>query len=145
MNTAEKIVYALENLFEDKEIGLHEPDMALDEIENAKTCIESNYVSSIGSYVNKFEKMLQKYTKSKFCIATVNGTSALQLALLLIGVKENDEVLLPTMTFVATANAVIASKGIPHFIDSEDDTLGIDTKKLNQYLKEISIIGWHLY
>ena len=140
MNTAEKIVYALENLFEDKKIGLHEPDMALDEIENAKTCIESNYVSSIGSFVNKFEKMLQNYTKSKFCIATVNGTSALQLALLLIGVKENDEVLLPTMTFVATANAVIISKGIPHFIDSEEDTLGIDTKKLNQYLKEISIV-----
>ena len=86
--------------------------------------------------------MLQKYTKSKFCIATVNGTSALR-ALLLIGVKENDEVLLPTMTFVATANAVIASKGIPHFIDSEDDTLGIDTKKLI-ILKEISIINFVL-
>ena len=140
MNISDQVVFSLKNIFIDKNINLHEPIMTSKEIDAVSNCIISNYVSTVGSYVNKFEKKLEQYTSSKYCIATVNGTSALQLALQIVGVKENDEVLLPTMTFVATANAVIFSKGIPHFVDSEEKTLGIDVKKLIFHLDSISEI-----
>lgn len=118
---------------------LHEPLFQAREWEYVKKTLDDNVVSSIGPFVNKFENKLKNYTKSKYAISTTNGTSALYLALLACGVKTDDEILVPTITFVATANAVAHLGAIPHFIDSEIDTLGVDVEKLEKYLKKNSI------
>jgi len=81
--------------------------------------------------------MISDYTGVKKVVAVVNGTSALHLALKLVGVEPGDEVLLPTLTFVATANAVAYCGAIPHFVDSEEKSLGLDPQKLSDYLQKI--------
>ena len=80
-------------------------------------CIDSSYVSSVGEYVNIFEKMIEDFTKSKKAIALVNGTSALHLALKVSGIKPNEEIICPSLTFVATANAISYMDAKPHFVD----------------------------
>lgn len=119
--------------------SLHEPYFCGNEWNYVKKTLDENYVSSIGSFVNKFEDQIKKFTKSKYAIPVVNGTEALHLSLVACGVKSNDEVLVPTITFVGTANSIIYSGAIPHFIDSEFETLGIDPLKLEKYLKKITI------
>jgi len=117
---------------------LHEPEFIGKEIENLRHCIESNYVSSVGGFVQEFERLICNYTGSKYAIAVVNGTSALQVALLLAGLKPNDEVLVPALSFIATANAVNYCGAIPHFVDVDETSLGIDCEKLVNYLTEIT-------
>ena len=119
--------------------SLHEPYFCGNEWSYVKKTLDENYVSSIGSFVNKFEDQIKKFTKSKYAIPVVNGTEALHLSLVACGVKSNDEVLVPTITFVGTANSIIYSGAIPHFIDSEFETLGIDPLKLEKYLEKITI------
>jgi aminotransferase in exopolysaccharide biosynthesis len=119
--------------------SLHEPYFCGNEWNYVKKTLDENYVSSIGSFVNKFEDQIKKFTKSKYAIPVVNGTEALHLSLVACGVKSNDEVLVPTITFVGTANSIIYSGATPHFIDSECETLGIDPLKLEKYLKKITI------
>ena len=118
--------------------SLHEPSFTGNEWIYLKNCLDSNYVSSVGEYVDRFENDLSKFTGSKYVIAVVNGTSALHVSLLLSGVRPRDEVLLPALTFVATANAISYCGAIPHFVDSEKITLGIDVKKLRGYLVEVT-------
>ena len=121
-------------------IGLHEPLFEGKEWEYIEECLDTGWVSSIGKYVDQFEKRLSEYTGVKRAIAVVNGTCALHLALRLAGVKVGDEVLVPTLTFVATANAVSFTGATPHFVDSEESTLGLDPDKLEIYLNKISEI-----
>lgn len=121
-------------------VALHEPYFAGHEWDYVKDCLDSGYVSSVGSYVKKFETALSQFTGSKFAVAVVNGTSALQICLKLAGVQPGDEVLLPTLTFVATANAVCYCDAIPHLVDSEMDSLGVDGSKLEEHLRETSEI-----
>jgi len=121
-------------------IPLHEPSFEGNEWKYVKECLDTGWVSSVGKYVDHFEQKLASYTGVKHAIAVVNGTSALQICLKLVGVEPDDEVLVPTLTFVATANAVSYCGAIPHFIDSDLATLGIDPQKLNTYLKEIAEI-----
>ena len=121
-------------------ISLHEPHFSGNEWKYVKNCLDSNFVSSVGKYVDKFEKMLVDYTGVKKAVAVVNGTAALHISLNLSGVKKNDEVLLPTLTFIATANAVSYVNAIPHFVDSEEKTLGTDPQKLFDYLKKVGDI-----
>ena len=104
-------------------------------------CIESTFVSSVGEYVDRFEKEIAEYTGAKRAISVVNGTAALHVALLLAGVKINEEVLVPGLTFVATANAISYCGAVPHFVDSEEDTLGVDPVKLDEYLYQISEVS----
>ncbi|GBF10545.1 LegC family aminotransferase [Tepidibacillus sp. HK-1] len=118
-------------------IALHEPFFGGNEWNYVKECIDSGWVSSVGQYVNRFEHALAELTGVKYVVATVNGTAALHIALKLVGVKSNDEVLIPDMTFVATANAVKYLGAIPHFVDISEKTLGLDPHKLEGYLKEI--------
>jgi len=119
--------------------SLHEPYFCGNEWNYVKKTLDENYVSSIGSFVNKFEDQIKKFTKSKYAIPVVNGTEALHLSLVACGVKSNDEVLVPTITFVGTANYIIYSGATPHFVDSELETLGIDPIKLEKYLEKITI------
>jgi len=118
---------------------LHEPLFCGNEIKYLKKTITTNLVSSIGPFVEKFENQIIKYTRSKYAISVINGTEALHLSLVACGVKNDDEVLVPTITFAGTANAIVYSGAIPHFVDSEFETLGIDPLKLEKYLEKITI------
>lgn len=115
-------------------VALHEPRFDGNEWLYLKECLDSNYVSSVGKYVDQFEKSLANYTGAKYAISVVNGTAALQIALKLAGVNCGEEVLVPALTFIATANAISYLGAIPHFVDSEETTLGIDVVKLREYL-----------
>ena len=119
---------------------LHEPTITNTESRYVTRCLKSGYVSTVGDYVNLFENKLKKFTKSKYVISTVNGTAALHIALKLIKVKKDEEILIPTISFVATANSILYESAIPHFVDVEEDNFGIDPAKLDRYLKENSII-----
>lgn len=121
-------------------LTLHEPAFQGNEWRYTKECIDTGWVSSVGKFVDRFEQQLADYTGVKYAVAVVNGTAALQVCLKLVGVESDDEVLMPTLTFIATANAASYCGAIPHFIDSEESTLGINSEKLGLYLSEISEI-----
>lgn len=118
-------------------IVLHEPELTAIESSTIQDCLDSTFVSSVGKYVDQFERMLTEYTGAQHAVVVVNGTAALQVALKLAGVKAHDEVLVPTLSFVATANAVAHCQAIPHFVDSDCDTLGMDPVALANYLGDI--------
>lgn len=120
-------------------VELHEPEFGSLEKKYILDCLDTGYVSSIGSYVTQFESKLQSFTGASYAIAVVNGTSALHLALVLAGVKFGDEVLMPAISFVATANAAAYVGAIPHFLDSEIETLGVDPAALEIYLEKIAV------
>jgi perosamine synthetase len=113
---------------------LHEPSFNGNEWLYLKECLDSTFVSSVGKFVDRFEVDLANFTGAKHAVAVVNGTAALHIALKLAGVQTGDEVLLPALTFVATANAVTYCNATPHFVDSETCTLGMDAAKLRDYL-----------
>ena len=139
MPLAKDIVKSIRKVVGKQKHHLHEPLFFGNEIKYLKKTIATNLVSSVGPFVKKFEDQITKFTKSKYTISTVNGTEALHLSLVACGVKNNDEVLVPTITFVGTANAIVYSGAIPHFVDSEIETLGIDPLKLEKYLEKITI------
>ena len=116
-------------------IPLSEPVIAGNEWKYIKECLDTGWVSSVGSYVNRFEKMVAEYVGCKYGIAVVNGTSALHLSLLVCDVKSGDEVIVPTLTFVATANVVRYCGADPVFIDCDQETLCLDVEKLKSFLE----------
>ena len=93
-------------------------------------------ISTAGEYVNKFEDQVKKITKCKYVVSVTNGTIGLFISLKSLNIKKNDEVLLPAVSFVATANAIAHIGGIPHFVDIEHRTMGVDALKLNEYLEK---------
>ncbi len=119
---------------------LHEPQFAGNEWNYVKDSLDSTFVSSVGPYVNKFEQMLADYTGAKHVIAVTNGTAALHISFMLAGVSRDEEILLPSLTFVATANAASYLGAIPHFVDCDERTLGIDPQALRTYLKKCTEI-----
>lgn len=119
-------------------VALHEPSFQGNEWKYVKDCLDTGWVSSVGKYVDRFEEMLAEYTGVKRAVAVVNGTAALHICLKLVGVEQGDEVLIPTLTFIATANAVVYCGAIPHFVDACEKTLGVDPHKLEGYLQEIA-------
>ncbi|MEO5844850.1 MAG: LegC family aminotransferase [Caldimonas sp.] len=121
-------------------IALHEPEFAGNEWQYVKECIDTGWVSSVGSFVDRFERDLAAVTGSAHAIATSNGTSALHVCLLLAGVQAGDEVVMPSLTFIATANAVSYVGAKPHFVDSEEVSLGVDADKLDAHLRETAQI-----
>jgi perosamine synthetase len=121
-------------------IGLHEPQFSGNEWQYVKECLDTGWVSSVGKYVDLFEEQLAEFTGVKKAVAVVNGTAALHICLKLVGVKQNDEVLTPALTFIATANAVTYAGAVPHFVDSDFKTLGVDPHKLRDYLRDITEI-----
>ena len=116
-------------------IPLSEPAIIGNEWKYIKECLDTGWVSSVGSYVNRFEKMVAEYVGCKYGIAVVNGTSALHLSLLVCDVKSDDEVIVPALTFVATANVVKYCGADPVFIDCDQETLCLDVKKLKRFLE----------
>jgi perosamine synthetase len=134
------VVEAIREVVGTNPVALHEPNFNGNEWLYVKDCIDSTYVSSIGSYVEKFEEALANYTGAKHAVSLVNGTEALHIALKLAGVERGDEVLIPALTFVATANAVVYCGAIPHFVEIDKETLGIDGEKLREYLDQTCTI-----
>ncbi len=117
-------------------IALHEPKFIGNEKKYLSECIESSFVSSVGKFVDKFEKKIAKYTGAKYAIATSNGTSALHTSLILAGVDSNSEVITQPLTFVATCNAINYCNANPIFIDVDRDTMGLSANSLKCFLKE---------
>lgn len=118
-------------------ISLHEPSFKGNEWKYIKNCLDTGWVSSVGAYVNQLEKDLVDYTGAKYAVAVVNGTAALHIALQLAGVQAGEEVIVPSLTFIATVNAISYCGAIPHFADSEEKSLGLAPAKLHYYLDDI--------
>lgn len=120
----------------DKFIPLHEPRFVGNEKKYLLDTIDSTFVSSVGAYVDKFESMMQDISQTQKAIAVVNGTSGIQVALRLVGVKAGDEVLTQALTFVATANAIAYNGAEPVFVDVDLDTMGLSPASIQNFLEE---------
>jgi perosamine synthetase len=120
----------------DDVIPLIVPEIRGNEWRYVKECLDTGWVSSVGSYVDRFEQMVAKQVGSKFAVATVNGTSALHIALLVAGVMPEDEVLVSTLTFIAPANAIRYAGAWPVFIDAESDYWQMDPGKVIEFLEQ---------
>ena len=120
----------------DKFIPLHIPSFIGNEKKYLEACIDSTFVSSVGAYVDLFEEKMSQFTQTKKAVAVVNGTSALQVALRLVGVKNNDEVITQALTFVATANAIVYNNAVPVFLDVDIDTMGLSPSAVEDFLDE---------
>jgi perosamine synthetase len=116
-----------------KNIGLHEPFFVGNEIKYLTSCIKENWVSTSGKYLKLFEEKIKKITKAKFAIPVLNGTIGLHVSMILSGVKKNDEVIVPTITFIATVNAIKYVGANPVFMDV-DQYLNIDEEKTIEFI-----------
>eukprot|EP01041_Mallomonas_annulata_P025126 gene25126-46087_t len=117
-------------------IPLSAPNLSGNELKYVADCIETSWVSSVGSYVDRFEKDLAYFTGTKYAVSTVNGTAALHISMLLSGVVQNDYVLVPNITFIASVNAITYLKASPILIDIDPKTWQIDLELLNSFLME---------
>lgn len=117
-------------------IPLHDPRFIGNERKYLMECIDSNFVSSVGEFVGRFEQMCAEYTGAKYAVAAMNGTAALHIALLLAGVKRDDEVITQALTFIATANAISYTGAHPVFLDVDKETLGLSPRAVAAWLKE---------
>lgn len=117
-------------------IPLHVPYFGGNEKKYLNDTIDSTFVSSVGAYVDRFEGMMTEITATQKAVAVVNGTAGIQIALRLIGVKENDEVITQALTFVATANAIAYNNAHPIFLDVDLDTMGLSPKAVENFLLE---------
>ncbi|NVO26951.1 LegC family aminotransferase [Donghicola sp. C2-DW-16] len=119
-------------------VPLHEPEFHGEEWALVKDCIDSGWVSSVGKYVDQFETEIARISGAKYGVAVVNGTAALEICLKVVGVEREDEVLMPSLTFVATANAASHLGAVPHFIDCSYKTLGLSAEALELRLAQIA-------
>jgi perosamine synthetase len=131
------IVSFIREIFRTKDfIPLHAPVFAGNEKKYVNDCIDSTFVSSVGKYVDEFESRIAKAAGTKHAVAVVNGTEALHIALLMVGVSRGDEVITQPLTFVATANA-ISYVGAAHvFLDVDKENLGLSPTALKNFLIE---------
>lgn len=121
-------------------IPLHEPRFIGNEKKYLEECIDSTYVSSVGRFVDLFEQKIAEYTGAKYAVVCVNGTAALHMALILCGVKQNDEVITQPLTFIATANAISYTGAHPVFLDVDMDTMGLSPSNVQLFLEEFGEI-----
>jgi len=131
------IVCFIRDLYNTEEfIPLHEPKFIGNEKKYLNDCIDSTFVSSVGKYVDIFEEQFAKKVGSSFAVATVNGTSALHISLILANVTRDDEVITQPLTFVATCNSISYVGASPIFIDIDEDTFGMSPHSLRVFLKD---------
>ncbi len=119
----------------EKLIPLSVPNIVGNEWKYVKDCLDTGWISSVGSYVTEFEKMVADFAGTKYGIATVNGTAALHISLLLSGVKQDDYVILPNLTFVASANSIKYLGAVPLFVDADPDLWQMDLDLLEEFLE----------
>jgi aminotransferase in exopolysaccharide biosynthesis len=118
-------------------IPLSIPFLNGNEWEYIKECLDTNWVSSVGKYVEKFEDDMAKYIGTDYAVATVNGTAALHMALKVLGVETGDKVLVPTLTFIASVNPIRYCNADPVFVDSERETYNMNPEKLEEKIKDL--------
>jgi perosamine synthetase len=132
----EKTVEFIRDLYSTKDpVPLHQPSFIGKEKQYLEECIDTGYVSSAGEFVNLFEKKIADFCGTKYAVATVNGTSALHIALLLAGVKPAEEVITQPFTFIATVNPITYCAAHPVFVDIDTDTLGLSPEKVYSFLE----------
>src|SRR5688572_3648198 len=137
----ESVLAAVRRATGAEKAALHEPEFAGREWEYVKECIDTGWVSSVGKMVDRFEAKLAEITGAERAVATVNGTAALHIAVILACAGQGDEVILPSFTFIATANAVSYAGAVPHLADIEAGTIGLDAAKLDAHLREVARVG----
>jgi len=138
----EDIIEFIQETYRTKDfIPLHEPKFVGNEKQYLNECIDSTFVSSVGKFVNEFEEKIANYTGAKYAIATSNGTSALQISLLLAGVENGAEVITQPLTFVATCNAISYCGADPIFVDVDRDTMGLSPVALQEFLDSNTTIS----
>lgn len=118
----------------DEFIPLHAPIFRGNEKAYLNECVDSTFVSSVGEFVDRFENMVAEFVGAKFAVATVNGTAALHIALKLVGVDEESEVITQPLTFIATCNAISYCNAKPVFVDIDKDTMGLSPECLEEFL-----------
>ncbi len=138
--TSSEIIAAVSAVIGDvpRPVALHEPLFAGNENTYVKSCIDEGWVSSVGAFVNRFEKDLADLCGAPRAVAVVNGTCAIHASLMVMGIKQGDEVIIPALTFVATANAVVHAGAVPHFVDVEETSLGMDPQALVTHLENVA-------
>ncbi len=122
-----------------KKSSVHEPFFSKLEINNIIKCIKNNDVASSGRETISFSNKIKTFTKSRYVVLVNSGTSAIHLALRSLNIKENDEVLMPSLNYIAAANSTLYCNAVPHFIEISERTLAIDPNKFENYLRRISI------
>ena len=133
--------------FPRKLIPVSEPNLCGNEKAYVNDCLESGWISSNGIYVNRFEESFSRYLSSPHAIAVANGTCALHLALLALGIGPGDEVIVPSLTYIASANSIIYSGATPVFVDSLPDSWNMDPHQIESAItsKTKAIMAVHLY
>lgn len=128
-------------------IPLCVPEIRGNEWKYIKECLDTNWVSSVGKFVDRFEEEFAKYNEAKAAVVTMNGTAALQLALVTLGVGEGDEVIVPSMTFISSVNAIKYVGAIPVFVDVDRETFVMDVNKVEELITEKTkaIMPVHIY
>lgn len=121
-------------------VPLHAPEFLGEEEALVADCIRTGWVSSVGKYVDQFERDLAEICGTRHAVAVVNGTAALEVALRVVGVQPGNEVLMPSLTFIATANAAYHLGAVPHFVDADANRLGLDPVALHSHLCKIAEI-----
>ena len=134
-NLATEMVKFARDIYGDAPIQLHRPVFDGNERQHLVDCIDSTFVSSVGAKVPEMEQRIADFSDSRFAVATVNGTAALHISLLIAGVVQGDEVISQALTFIATCNAVSYAGGIPVFVDVDKDTMGMSPDALRQFLE----------
>lgn len=134
-NQYQSVIDFIRTLYQSQDsIPLHEPKFIGNEKAYLNDCIDSTFVSSVGKYVDRFEQLVSEFTGAKYAIATVNGTAALHVALKIVGVGKDDEVITQPLSFIATCNAISYCGAKPVFVDVDLDTLGMSSLSLKTFL-----------
>ena len=123
--------------FNSKKLKLHEPVFSKIEKKNLENCIDNGFVStsSNGFFIKKLESQIKRFTKSRYAICTINGVSGIHASLLALDFKKDEEILVPSLTFVATVHPILYLGAIPHFVEVEEENFGICPNKLERYLE----------
>lgn len=129
-------VRSLYNAADGETVMLHAPTFAGNEKKYLEECIDTTFVSSVGKFVDRFERDMEAYTGAKRAVVAVSGTAALHMALMLAGVERGDEVLTQALSFIATCNAISYTGATPVFIDVDIDTMGLSPSALRRWLEE---------
>ncbi len=119
-------------------INLNSPNFFGNELKYLNECIKTGWVSTSGKYIKKFENKVCAFTKSKYSVGIINATSALDISLKLLGVKENDEIIAPTLTFISPINSILYNKASPIFMDC-DKFCNIDSKKVIKFINDKTV------
>ena len=132
----QNIISFIKELYGHEDVPLSVPIFIGNEKEYLEECIDTTFVSSVGQFVDRFEEDMAKYTGAKCAVVCVSGTNALHMSLLLVGVKQDDEVLTQALTFIATCNALSYIGAYPIFLDVDRSTMGLSPDAMKEWLQK---------